>query len=562
MWNEFCGTVVAVGIVTAINSFAPVSVPFTVTPQPPADIPGGARTATVESAAEFAWRDFIALNWPAAVGLRDVPDLSADLRLANRAPRVWETFRGRVEVYPGIGRPFDSAHAAGDYGYDRAPKYVYDAERIGAASGDVQACAGGAPQRPPWNNLDEANQQNVRAGLSPREPWPGQQLLIESKVNRLEYVYVAARGWYGQNSIRLPRKRTGDYVRQYLNAPPPPAHINDPTDTTYISLPVGTIEVKAAWRRLGPADNPRHIYVNRVRYYKLRDMRAVCYIDSDGPESGTDRWGLVALHVMHKTPSAPYFIWSTFEHLDTLVADHLDAAGHIIRLEDANGAVTAAGSHAREAFTPDLQVAPAASPTGEQEITADPAKAITPGMQLYFHQEAIFDVPEVKYVGINRRLSPIPEEIIDVNRRAHAAIRAISPDSPLQYYRLVSVQWAPLDKPPVVDYTGPYPPAIYYAANLNIEAPPVNQHFSGQFVAAFTKSSDFLNDALPFFNPKPNPRAPVFANVFDRGTAYLAGGCMGCHGFRQAYGTDWSFLLDRQRVPIPGVKPEGGRATE
>ena len=35
--------------------------------QLPSDIPGGANNATINSAANFAWQEFIALNWPAAV---------------------------------------------------------------------------------------------------------------------------------------------------------------------------------------------------------------------------------------------------------------------------------------------------------------------------------------------------------------------------------------------------------------------------------------------------------------------------------------------------------------
>ena len=47
---------------------------FRLLPEFPSDIEGGAQNATFEEAARFAWSQFIALNWPALEGTRDVPD--------------------------------------------------------------------------------------------------------------------------------------------------------------------------------------------------------------------------------------------------------------------------------------------------------------------------------------------------------------------------------------------------------------------------------------------------------------------------------------------------------
>ena len=196
---------------------------------------------------------------------------------------------------------------------------------------------------------------------------------------------------------------------------------------------------------------------------------------------------------------------------------------------------------------------PRGGSSAPKQAGSTPRNASTPGLQLYYHQQASTDIPEVKYVGVNRRINPIPDVIVRVNRAAQAAIRKVSPGSPFQHYRLVSVQWVPLDKKPGAYYEGPLDPAIYYAANVIIEAPPVNQRFSGQFAPGLDRISDFLYPELLFMNPQPNPGAPLFLNAFYNGKGYLAGGCMGCHGFRQAYGTDWSFLLDRQRVREPEI---------
>jgi len=517
---------------------------------------GGAAKATIEDMAVYAWQEFVALNWPAKAGQRDEP--ADELKLdSTLSPRVWETFRGRVELYPGTGRPFDDPKAK-DYGYDSPPRYIYDPEKVGThdglAPGEISACPGTQPAGPiPLHNLDEPNHNNVRSGLSPKEPFPGQQILLESKLNRQEYVYVASRGWYGDKSIRLPRKRTGDYVRKNQDAPPP-GNMDDPEDTQYISFPIDTMELKAAWRRLGPHDDPKQFFVSRVRYYKIVQNKP-CYMDSSLTDP-RDRWGLVALHVMHKTPSAPYFTWATFEHVNNLVLGKLGPDGKPVNVENPDGSYTAPGKSIMAPYTPNIQTLPATVDREQVFVKESMSPPAQPENQLYFHQEAVADIPDIKYVVINRRVNDIPEPIREINQGAQNTLRKMAPNLPLHYYKLISIQWVPLDKKPGIVYDGPQSPAVYYASNVIIEGPPVNQRFSGQFTTAFSKAGDYLNNEVPLFNPRPNPGDPVFFNVFAQGQGHLGGGCMGCHGFRQAYGTDWSFLLDRQRIEEPEVKPE------
>ncbi|HEY6390632.1 MAG TPA: hypothetical protein VIX89_05115 [Bryobacteraceae bacterium] len=517
---------------------------------------GGAAKATIEDMAVYAWQEFVALHWPAKKGERDEPDESLQLGAAA-SPRVWETFRGRVEVYPGIGRPFDDPKPKKDYGYDGPARYIYDPESVGTYAGlqpgEVPACPGMQPSASvPLHNLDEPNHNNVHSGLSPKEPFPGQQILLESKANRQEYVYVASRGWYGEKSIRLPRKRTGDYVRSHLDAPPP-AEMDDPDDTQYISFPVDTAELKAAWRRLGPRDDPKQFFIARVRYYKSVNGKP-CYMDSSLTDP-KDRWGLVAMHIMHKVPSAPYFTWATFEHVDSLVLPKLGPDGKPVKVENPDGSLTDAGKKIANPYTPNIQILPATVEREQVFVKESMTPPVQPESQLYYYQEAVADIPEVKYISINRRINEIPQPIVEINAGAQATMRKMAPNLALQYYKLVSMQWTPIDKKPGVYYEGKQS-GLYYASNVIIEGPRVTQRFSGQFTTAFSKAGDYLNNEVPLFNPKPNPGDPVFFNVFLKGKGYLGGGCMGCHGFRQAYGTDWSFLLDRQRVAEPEIKPE------
>jgi hypothetical protein len=77
---------------------------ITISAQVPADIPGGAQSATLEDAAVFAWQEFIALHWPAvaqtgAAGNRETPDMNKKFGQVDPpfgTPLVWETFRHKI----------------------------------------------------------------------------------------------------------------------------------------------------------------------------------------------------------------------------------------------------------------------------------------------------------------------------------------------------------------------------------------------------------------------------------------------------------------------------------
>ena len=69
---------------------------------------GGAPNANLIQASIFAWQEFIALNWPAvpqsgAPNTRDYPDTTKPFGDPSATgPLVWETFRSKSEIYPGV----------------------------------------------------------------------------------------------------------------------------------------------------------------------------------------------------------------------------------------------------------------------------------------------------------------------------------------------------------------------------------------------------------------------------------------------------------------------------
>ena len=69
----------------------------------------------------------------------------------------------------------------------------------------------------------------------------------------------------------------------------------------------GSILVKTGWMLLGSGHNPVDYYTATSLYYKGEEEEP-CYDYAE--------FGLVAIHIIRKTVSFPYFFFSTFEHVN------------------------------------------------------------------------------------------------------------------------------------------------------------------------------------------------------------------------------------------------------
>ena len=70
----------------------------------------------------------------------------------------------------------------------------------------------------------------------------------------------------------------------------------------------GAIEIKAAWRQLTPAE------ISSGRFFT---RNVIFYTGPQGTSSYNNAvWGLVALHIIHKTKSFPAFVFATWEQVD------------------------------------------------------------------------------------------------------------------------------------------------------------------------------------------------------------------------------------------------------
>ena len=547
-----------------------------VSPDLPSDIPVGAPSATLEDAAAFAWQEFIALNWPALTGNRDMPDKDNG-KFGAAGPVVWETFRHKLETFPGTGIPHGGSN------YNDPPQYIYKPESVGnyanVPSGGIPACSSQAGGSTPFINLDEQDEigldQMFAGHVVPGSQYDGQQILFLAKSNQIEYDYVFPKGWYVKDAA--PVAQTTAYVQKNKASPPPGS-------TDLVSFNNGTVEIKAAWRKLTTDENASgKFYTAPVRYYQKQDETQTyggvtgdpthpCYVDE---QTG---WGLVGLHIIQKTPTAPYFIFATFEQGDNILYPNGKP------VEDVNGNLLdpdgnrVADLTSLDPLSPNItsQNATAADPptaSSIQRLSPAEANASPPVNQLYYRNTPGNTEPQGN-VYINRRTHAIPAAVIEANTEAHEAIAADNKanglaDSPWNYYKLINVQYKPIDKPtPGQDYTGD-DVATYYQANIVVETDYDLQTFSGTFqpykypdgtpIASLDAGSGVL---ITDFDITGNPAK----NVYYNGNAFNMGGCMGCHGNAQVGGGDFSFILTSPgyfnlapEIPGPEQPPNLGK---
>lgn len=543
-----------------------------IVPDKPYDLPNPDSSGqnTLTEAGVFAWQQFIAHTWPAkpqhgAVGSRDEADpIRRYGQKGETGQVVWETFRHKSEIFPGLGDPNGFVDdPATDYGYDALPAYNYD-------HGLIKPAAGQRVGDTPFDNLDEVNEIllcNMSAGIS------GTRILYQAKANRVLYRYSAQH--------RLFEGGTGAYGEMRANA----AYNLKQTDESefrspYVKLPssdpvggaVGAIEIKSAWRKLDPSEDPSRFHTNTVRFY-VKENGEVRYKE--------EVWGLVALHIIHKTRSSPAFVYTSFSQIDNI----RDVDGTVV--EEPDGLIK---SEYRDIppFAPELTILKSDASRG-QEVYVQPGSPGIPSgsKQLFFQNIGMFKHGVTVPVAVRRRLYEISSEIRAVNRVAQATIRAYDPSAVWQYYKLVNVQSATL--PSFVDRSeadnlSTDLKASFFMANEVVETNVPLQQFSGTLsqgdevehdgklyfehagnydVALFDVLGKYGTDQIKFGRTKGEP---VYNTYLRSSSSYgppwqklNMGGCMGCHGPQgQLVGGDFSVILARGRVMEPETQDEGG----
>jgi hypothetical protein len=371
-------------------------------------------------------------------------------------PLIFEAFYHRTEAYP----YYTTGQRPAAPPYKAAP--VYRFKPLEKATTGFTVTGG------QYVNLDENNEIGQNMMYYKNSNDPNFPVLYMAKVNHTEVQYV-----WDQKAV--------------------------PSTTASYVFPDGTMEIKAAWRRVKDIKNsdPNSYHQAKATYYVG---------PADKPEVKTELFALIAIHIIQKSADHKTFFFSTFEHKDALTraSDNTitDPAYHLAYQTLAYDPV--APTHVAKALgaTTDIN----SKITGENIVTSYTLPAAGPQVV-----DATITQPQT-----------ITSEVVTAN----AFVSAVFSGTVWANYRLKGVQGAPVSDETTADY---------FLANIVVESSqPGIQLFRGgvsPVTASFTNSREKANISLGLVDGKPVP-APQ----------YTMGGCMGCHGVAEQRGQDFVFL--------------------
>jgi hypothetical protein len=455
------------------------------TPLIPGDIYRNVNPST-QDLATFAWLEFISAVSPANGQQRGTPGGSFAQSGRNQAATlVWETYQHRSELLP-----FNSGKPVPPQPWNSTPTYV---ESYNNATYTIPLHN--------YNNLDEATQigQNILFfPVTPGKPNPQSdfQVLFEAKVNQYSWGFVNA-----NYSTLIP-------IQKPFRFSPP------------ISLPTGTVEVKAAWRPLSS--------IPPSQRYRYHVATVIIYTGSDTkPVAQPANYALIGLHIIHKSPNYPAFTFATFEQVDDLQNQATGKPSGVYyvpgysSINYTTSATTTFPPSGTTVNNPNFNFNPKAP-------TANPNGNPTP-------------LPPLGYLTGGSVAIPVTQPVATLPGVARANGQALAAMSQIpgfnstfvwQYYKLAGVQAIPTNNDSAGDF---------YLANIVVESSqPGIQLFRG-----FPSIS-----GSPSINPTTfmltNARNQV--NVIDsyggHNVMTSSGGCQGCHGIAQTqHGFDFSFLF-------------------
>lgn len=397
--------------------------------QVPHDVPTIADSTQV-ALSTFAWQEFIALNWPSTYNTtsheRGKPDLTKSIADFLSPPStgqlVWQTYKHRVEMYPRDTTKFVNT-------FDSAPQYFYDLESGQKSILGLNSTKPLSTITTIFNNLDETSEINLCTlfvegdSLAPGAskyknpdtasglPGAPRRMIYEAKGNRDMFDYVKNYKLYDSLTRVTKIKNTEKAIK---NDGKGAVYPNKNADSTLIVFPFGdnngvegSIEVKATWRQLTLKEyNSKRYLTAPIIYYRNvpKNGKSVAYYDIVPGEPTYDTnntlktlpYGLVGLHIIHKTKTFPSYVFATFEQVDNL------------------------------------------------STTVEPLNTLffyNRNNDLNTNKQYVFD-----------RSKPILEGTKQVNAEVHKQIRALAPNSVWQYYKLIGVQGHPQNNANTTDY--------------------------------------------------------------------------------------------------------------
>lgn len=366
----------------------------------------------------LAWQSFIALNWPANSS-NCTPNTSVLIgQTAPTYPTVWETYidPSNLFVAPGsqpakwCAQGSQEASAALLKGMSLSggvKKFVYRPSKFSDSIEEMSA-----------SNLPGGGSTNQAVG-GPLTDQNGRWARYEISINQDEYNYLV------QNNLWNKAGQSG----KTITFPQGPTQYG----------PVGATEIKAAWKIMGPGDDPS-------RFYTM-PAQVVVSTPSSNTQTQNVTVGLVALHIAHKTAGAPQWTWATFEQVDN---------------------TTSSFNSKNCPQTPSYTANPAACTTRCCPPNTQTSNKVTVSwnskpqyVECSGFQNAVC-TPQNQPVQVTRVI-PIDPLAQQFNQAFQALLRQVNPKNVWANYQLINMQW-----PTQPTQTGGVPTPAYLA-NVALE---------------------------------------------------------------------------------------------
>jgi hypothetical protein len=273
----------------------------TIDPPPGPEIPYVVAHPELDHAgfAEFAWREFVALNWPAAIDqatklpVRGQADTALQFADQPSRPRVWETWKSDWEIV-GTADPAVPPNPT-EWSSWKVNGGVNICDKSGNANNEHVLMV----MATPGQMVRGINQANTGPLIDQNENY----VRYETRLNQSEYQTILDKKWY---------------IAANLPKPPTFPEFEMSTPGKY-----GAIELKISWRELAPGESGDTFYV----------VPAKIVDPGPNPVCRDAKLAMLGMHISHKSDPRRQWIWSTFEHINN-VPDGAPVAGVKYSLND------------------------------------------------------------------------------------------------------------------------------------------------------------------------------------------------------------------------------------
>ncbi|CAH0991025.1 hypothetical protein SIN8267_01126 [Sinobacterium norvegicum] len=275
----------------------------------------------------YAWQMFISLNWPVdsrwpvnseAAGEPDrthtiaswgVPDASTGLA---STPTVWESFKVTSDIFLAKAKkPTPWGVIAGDNSgctpLNGSASITNKTVKHLVLSSKNSAPHHRAPRHHNTSNASVSDEIMQATG-----GWLTDQssnlVYYERSVGKAEFDYIMQNQLYNADKqYALATNALGNNPSGFILPEGELYRGNDPGKIQQ-QEDLGSFELKAAWRILTGQKTLYPRYLTTLAYLT----------DPETKKCSEQIIGLVGLHIIHKTPSFPDFVWTTFEHIDNV----------------------------------------------------------------------------------------------------------------------------------------------------------------------------------------------------------------------------------------------------